>query len=373
MRLELPAPEQDRVDRIPPSRHGKRPNYALRRTVAGAFCVAVIAAGLAVATGGTQHRDSRATAAAAASPPSSVAGRYAVGLRSLRILEPAAPGIADATAGTGQPARLLPTEIRYPAVGRPLAREQPNAPAALGAGPFPLIVFSQGYDTRVAAYARLLDTWARAGYVVAAPTYPHTDPTAAGGLDEGDIVNHPADLRFVISTLVAQAQSSDGPLAHLLNRQQIALAGQSDGGDVSLAVAANSCCKDSAVKAAAILSAAELPGFGGTYYGSGSPPLLVIQGDRDTINAPGCSAALYDQAAAPKYYVDLLGAKHLPPYLDSGPAQSYVATAVIDFLDYYLKNKEAGLLRLRQAGGLPGVATLTSAAELSGESAYCPP
>ncbi len=300
-------------------------------------------------------------------------GPYAVGLRYLRILEPASSGIANATTPSGQPARLLSSTIRYPAVGASLTSEQPGARAAVTAGPFPLIVFSQGYDTPVAAYAGLLDAWTRAGYVVAAPTYPDTDPTAPGGVDESDIVNHPRDLRFVISALMSQARRPGGPLTHLVNGQQIAVAGQSDGGDVSLAVAANGCCRDSAVKAAVILSGAELPSFGGNYYSSGSPPLLVVQGDSDTINLPGCSAALYDQAPAPKYYVDLLGAPHLPPYVDPGRVRNYVATTVIDFLDYYLKSHSAGLRTLRRTGGLPGVATLTSAPRLAGRSTYCPP
>ena len=366
-----------------------------RRALAGGVLIAVVAAGSAAGialAGGGSHRaalSSRAASRAsradrqpgsAAAPVSRTpqpvpahTGPYAVGLRYLRILEPASSGIANATTLSGQPARLLSTTIRYPAVGGSLTSEQPGARAAVAAGPFPLIVFSQGYDTPVAAYAGLLDAWTRAGYVVAAPTYPDTDPTAPGGVDESDIVNHPRDLRFVISALMSQARRPGDPLAHLVNGQQIAVAGQSDGGDVSLAVAANGCCRDAAVKAAVILSGAELPSFGGNYYSSGSPPLLVVQGDSDTINLPGCSAALYDQAPVPKYYVDLLGAPHLPPYVDPGRVRNYVATTVIDFLDYYLKSHSAGLRTLRRTGGLPGVATLTSAPRLAGRSTYCPP
>jgi dienelactone hydrolase len=299
-------------------------------------------------------------------------GPYAIGVRYLRIMEPAAPGIANGRTVAGRPERVLPTAIRYPAAGIPRLTERPGAPAAV-AGPFPLIVFSQGFDTPASAYAGLLDAWARAGYVVAAPTYPYTDPTLPGGANRADIVNHPRDLRFVISALTSQARRPSSPLAHLVNERQIAVAGQSDGGDVSLAVAANSCCRDTAVKAAVILSGAEFPSFGGSYYSSGSPPLLVTQGDGDTINLPGCSAAIYDQAPVPKYYVDLVGAPHLPPYVLPGRLRSYVATVVIAFLDYYLKSQRARLLRLRQAGGLSGVATLTSTPRLAGRGTYCLP
>jgi dienelactone hydrolase len=287
-------------------------------------------------------------------------------------MEPASSAIADATTSSGQPVRVLPTTIRYPALGSADGAEHPGAPAATAGAPFPLIVFSQGYDTSVGAYAALLDAWTRAGYVVAAPTYPHTDPSAPGGPNESDIVNHPADLRYVISTLVAQADSGGGPLAHLVDTREIAIAGQSDGGDVSLAVAANSCCQDPAVRAAVILSGAEYPGFGGAYYRSPSPPLLVTQGDQDSINLPGCSVALYDQAPAPKYYVDLLGATHLPPYVEPGPARSYIAEAAVKFLDDYLKGRPSGLRALLRARGAAGVASITAVPQLAARNTYCP-
>ena len=44
------------------------------------------------------------------------------------------------------------------------------------------------------------------------------------------------------------------------------IAGQSDGGDVSLATADNTCCYDPAIKAVAVFSGAELSSFGGTYF-----------------------------------------------------------------------------------------------------------
>ena len=69
-------------------------------------------------------------------------------------------------------------------------------PAAPGRRP--LIVFAHGFDVGPGIYAALLDAWAAHGYVVAAPEFPLTDPAVAGAsLDENDINNQPADLRFV--------------------------------------------------------------------------------------------------------------------------------------------------------------------------------
>ena len=289
----------------------------------------------------------------------------------LRLDEPSSAAIASGSVD-GRPVRALPTLLLYPAVGTPRRPDRFKAAVDVGAGPFPLVVFSQGFDEPVSAYRGLLDAWVRAGYVVAAPTYPRTAPTAPGGVDESDILDHPADLRFVISKLVSEASDARSPLAGMVNPRRIAIAGQSDGADVTLAAAANTCCRIGAAKAAVILSGAELSSFGGAYYAPGSVPLLVTQGNRDTVNLPGCSVALYDPAPAPKYYVDVLGAEHLPPYTRPGRARAYVARVVVAFLDYYLKNNRSPLQTMLRRGGTPEVATLSRTSKLAGQSTYCP-
>ena len=126
-------------------------------------------------------------------------------------------------------------------------------------------------------------------------------------------MNHPAELRSVIADLTDGRQRSGTALSGLANKNEVGIAGQSDGGDVSLATADNTCCYDSTVKAVAVLSGAELSSFGGTYFVGLEVPLLVAQGTADTVNLPGCSAQLYDEAKGPKWYVDLLGTGHLVP------------------------------------------------------------
>ena len=287
-------------------------------------------------------------------------GPYAVGTQQQTLVEP------PAAAGTS--ARTLPTTITYPMVPGGHAGAARWAPAK----PFPLIVFSQGFATDVSQYNGLLATWTKAGYVVAAPAYPYT--SLSGPLNEQDIVNHPGDLSYVIAMLVKEAQDPHNSLHRLVNTNEIAVAGQSDGGDVSLAVAANTCCIDHAVKAAVILSGAELGSFGGTYFSGGSVPLLVTQGDQDTINFPSCSATLYNQAPGPKYFVNLLEQEatsasavkeHLGPYTEPGATRSYVSASSIAFLDSYLKGKRAELSSLLAAGGEQNVATITSAPSVS--------
>jgi len=297
---------------------------------------------------------------------------FRVGSVTFELREPSSPAIADTHMSNRVSVRLLPTVVRYPAVGRPNGQDNPGATPARAAGPFPLLVFSQGYAMPPRAYSWLLDAWTSAGYVVAAPTYPHTDPASPDGLAEADIVNHPADLRFVIATLRRRNVSSRGPLTHLINPAGVAVIGQSDGGDVSLAVAADSCCRDRLVKAAVILSGAELEAFGGSYYSAGSVPLLVVQGTADAINRPGCSIELYDQAPRPKYYLELIGAPHLAPYVDPGPDRTLVGRVVVDFLRRYLVARSSASGALRRDGNAPPVASLTTHLTAPGAEGYCP-
>jgi dienelactone hydrolase len=233
-------------------------------------------------------------------------------------------------------------------------------------------VFSQGYDLGVPAYSALLADWASAGFVVAAPTYPHTDPSDPGALDESDIVNHPADLRQVITALLNAVQGPGTVLSGLIDANEIGVVGHSDGAVVSLAAAANTCCQDARVKAAAILSGAELASFPGRYVFSDRVPLLVTQGSADTINLPACSAEIYDAANSNKYYLDLLGAPHEPPYVDPGPDLQIIARVTTDFFDGELVGQTAALAALATDGNVEGRSSLSATAVAPQARGACP-
>ena len=261
----------------------------------------------------------------------------------------------------GAIARQLPTVIRYPSTQHTPLLGQTGAPVNRAAGPYPLIVFSQGYALSAESYAPLLSAWAERGYVVADPTYPGTAPNGLTPLNENDIVNHPRDLVAVVDGLLTAASRPGNPLSGLLAGGPIGLAGHSDGGNVSLAVAVNSCCHDARVGAVAVLSGAELAAFGGHYYDGPPVPLLAVQGGADTVNAPACSVQLYNAAPAPKYYLDLPGATHEGPYLAQGPVEEVVARVTADFFDLYLKRQSGAQARLVADGTVPGAASVSSA------------
>ncbi len=233
--------------------------------------------------------------------------------------------------------RVLVTEVRYPTRGHP---------------PFPLVVFAHGFIETPHAYAGLLDTWARAGYVVAAPIFPVERPAAPGGPSESDLVNEPGDLRFVISRLT----SRQSPVRGLVDPTKIAVAGQSDGAEAALAVAYDRRYRDQRIDVSLILSGAAFPGF--TAPPAGSSPLLAVQGTSDPLNSPATTVAYFRLMHRPRFLLWLLGAPHLEPYTTNDRWAGVVRRTSTAFLDHYLRGTP--LRPLIDAGYVRGVARMTS-------------
>jgi dienelactone hydrolase len=350
-------------------RHGRRPSVGwLLVAVAGAMAVlagtgvALFALGADGSAGVASAPSSPATRSPTATPtpsslvsPSPSAGvarreRYQVSVTHLRLVDR-----HRAVAGVGSDeARILPTTVWYPETSS--ATDAPGTETD-AASSFPLIVFAHGFDLFPSTYARLLHAWARAGYVVAAPVFPRTNPDAGGGLDEADVVNQPEDVGFVISRLIERSTASSGPLSGLIDASAIAVAGHSDGGETALAASYDTCCRDRRIGAAIVLAGAQLPIEGGRYLRAHGPPLLVAQGTADTINDPSETRALYDGAPTPKYLLWLHGADHLGPFTTVAPFEPVVRRLTIEFLDRYLRGIDTPI-RVPRAALTAGVATL---------------
>jgi fermentation-respiration switch protein FrsA (DUF1100 family) len=154
----------------------------------------------------------------------------------------------------------------------------------------------------------------------------------------------------------------------LLNPREVAAAGQSDGGDTVAALAANGCCTDHRLTAAAVLSGAEWPAMPGQYFsgpGNGTPPMLFVQGSADTINPPWTSVQLYRaDAADDKYYLDLFGANHLVPYIGTNPVERLVARVTVAFFNRYVLRRAGALGVMTRDGNVNGTAALVTGGQL---------
>jgi dienelactone hydrolase len=297
------------------------------------------------------------TAPAPAPPPPKPKPPFAVGLRVVTFTDSSRtvqyPGQAP------QPRRLV-TIIRYPARGPSSRTDVANAAPRRAGGPFPLVIFGHGFAVTPGIYAPLLRAWARAGYVVAAPLFPLGNQNAPGGPNENDLINQPGDMSFLISELLRADGVRGGFFDGLIDPHRIAVSGQSDGGDTALSAAYDSRFLDRRIRAAVILSGAEIPGAGGYDFPAPSPPLLATQGTADTINPPGLTYTFFDAAPSPKYLLTLPGASHLGPYTDEQPQLSIVERVTVAFMNRYLTGDRRALGQMVSAGNVAGVASIQS-------------
>jgi len=248
------------------------------------------------------------------------------------------------------------TIIRYPAQG-PASRVDAQGAPPVRVVRFTLVVFGHGYAVTPALYSALLQAWARAGYVVAAPIFPLENANAPGGPDESDLINQPGDMSFVISRMLALSRAPSGFFAGLIDPREIGVSGHSDGGETALAVSYNLYYLDRRVRATVILSGAKIPGVGGFDFPIPAPPLLATQGTADTINPPSFTSAFFNVAPQPKHLLTLLGSDHIGPYT-AQPQLGIVERVTIAFLDLYLTGTPGARGRMFRAGNVPGLSVV---------------
>ena len=274
------------------------------------------------------------------------AGTYQVGQRRVTFTEPSHTG----PTGEHLSQRVLLTVVWYPMAAR---------------GPFPLLMFAPGFMQCGSTYSDLLRDWASAGYVVAVVNFPRTDCVVGAAAYEPDLVNQPGDVSYVLGQLLALNAQPHDPFSGLLNRHEIAAAGQSDGGDTVAALAANACCTDHRLKSVAVLSGAEWPPMPGPYFAQGAPPMLFVQGSADTINPPWTSVQLYRaDGAGARYYLDLFGADHMVPYTGTNPVERVVARVTLAFFNRYVLGRVSALATMTRDGDISGTAALFSGGQL---------
>jgi dienelactone hydrolase len=243
------------------------------------------------------------------------------------------------------PCRVLPTVVRYPAGAT---------------GPVPLVVVAHGRDNDPSSLATLLDAWAGAGYVVAAPTFPVTRKDRSGAPVRAESVAQAADLRFVVDRVLAASRgTAPSPLRGLVDPAHVGAAGMSLGGLAVYGLVSNTCCRDRRVGAAILLAAVRRE-FPDERYEENRAPVLLVQGDAD----PGYhnSVEAYPELVPPKWFVTLTGSQHSPPFeVPPGPEAPLVYAMTTAFWDRYLKGDPAATARITSAvQASAGKATLRS-------------
>jgi dienelactone hydrolase len=230
--------------------------------------------------------------------------------------------------------RPLPTTVWYPAEG---------------AGPFPLVLFSHGLTSEPGAYASVLRAWARAGFVVAAPAYPHTSYRVRD-FDPVDVINQPSDASAVITRMLALNDKAGDPLRGRIDTARIAAAGHSAGGITTIGLFSGN--RDDRLSAGIVLSGRRvLP-----VPFSGAPaPILFVHGKLDKTVKYAEGLAAFDAVPWPKAMMAVTKGGHVAITKDFDP----VIATTTDFLRYGLYGDAEARKRLGRDATRGGRATLT--------------
>ena len=215
-------------------------------------------------------------------------------------------------------------------------------------------MFAHGLGGSLAYYAPLMQQWASAGYVVAAPNFPLTNAETQGAVDPGDFRNQPGDVSFVITSMLKAGKGADEPLAGLVDRRRVGVAGHSLGGITTLGIAAHTCCHDERVRAAIVLAGDPLSFPKGRFDYRNAPPMLLVHGTEDSAVTYDASIDVFNRARSPKGIVTVLDGDHGSPVAPSNPAFASVVRATTDFLDGYVQGDRAARRRIAEAAE-PGV------------------
>jgi fermentation-respiration switch protein FrsA (DUF1100 family) len=194
-------------------------------------------------------------------------------------------------------------------------------------GALPLVVFAHGFESEPEVYLPLLESWAEAGYLVAAPELPGSARDLDGPPAPDDVAEAARDLSFVVTELLAGD-------AGAVDASRVAVAGHSDGGSSVAALALNTAYRDPRIGAYLVLSGVIAPSItDGTWGGGSGEPLLVVVGTDDEYGDLAGSTTVYQRADDPKTLVTVPGGDHLDIYVGAGPVADGVRADTTAFLD----------------------------------------
>jgi dienelactone hydrolase len=195
----------------------------------------------------------------------------------------------------------------------------------------PLIVFAHGMWGHPRKFTRLFGRWAHAGYLVAAPAFPHTNDDNPPPYLIEDVVNQPADVSFVLDELLARG---------LGDADRVGIGGYSLGAETAPAVGLHPRYADPRIRAVvAIAGALFHPDFAADVL---RPlPLLLVHGAEDRKKDRLREALkVYEAAREPKQLVMIEGAGHGICQDDGQPHAARVAELTTSFWDRYLRSRQ---------------------------------
>jgi dienelactone hydrolase len=198
-------------------------------------------------------------------------------------------------------------------------------------GPLPLVVFAHGWDSDPQAYGALLDEWASAGFLVAAPTFPDSTDSLPG-TPVTSFPQEALDLSFVITAMLNGAAGKVDPA-------RVAVAGHSDGGSDVAVLALNPAFADHRIRAYLSLSSQIPDGMDGPWNATTPGALMVAVGTNDEYGLYPDAYQVYQSANIAKVFVTSTGGDHLDTFLGDTASAVAMRADTVKFLDAALGQK----------------------------------
>ncbi len=288
--------------------------------------------------GPVRHRPVRAPATTPTRPPvpPGLGPPFSVETTSVTLFDPTRSTPARGSVPSS-PGRRLVTDLFVPS----------GAP-----GPLPLVVFAHGWNSNPMVYEPLLDEWAQAGFLVAAPVFPDSTDLYAGS-PVSDYADQALDLSFVITSLLRSSPVRIDPT-------RIGVAGHSDGGtDVAL-LALDPAYADPRVRAIVCMSG-ELPSGVAPYtVGALRASLLVAVGSNDEYGLSTLTPIVFQDArASSKALIVEQGGDHLGSFVSATPEAAAMREETTRFLELALEPRSPSTADVLAALRPPGSAALT--------------
>lgn len=241
--------------------------------------------------------------ATAASPPGAQ-----VALREVTMVDISRP-IKPSMGFDGASTRRLDVMVWYPA----LADGTPT-PGSLR----PLVIYSHGTLGAPDESPYLVNELVRAGYIVAAPTFPLTSRASFAKIrmpDISDVAEQVKDVKFVITQML-----TDPLLGPLIDPDRVAIMGHSLGGVTSYFALYGQGLRDERVKAAVLIAPgdpvqtaiANNMGLWGTGHVPASVPVLFLTAEKDVFaRTTGRPRAAWSRVEGPKYELMIRRGTHV--------------------------------------------------------------
>jgi predicted dienelactone hydrolase len=147
------------------------------------------------------------------------------------------------------------------------------------------------------------------GYIVVAANFPLTNYFTPGKPTLADVVNQPADVSFLLDTLLKWNETPESPFFKKVDPSRVAAVGLSLGGLTTTLVSFHPKLRDPRIKVAVSIAGPTYM-FNETFFGFASLPFMMVAGGADAIVSYASNAGNLPRRAPGTTLVTLQDASH---------------------------------------------------------------